>query len=253
MLFVDVETTGLSPDKHAIIEVAAIAVSDGEVIGEICLKMRPFKGAYITTEALDVNGYNSKEIMSWEHPETQIEKFIDWVDSFDCKFRFAGHNIAFDRRFLYKWFCRYGHYGTFHSRFRSTVICTYSMVKKIGKKKTGGSAKLTELCKHFDIELNNAHTAYADIKATLQLYDILCPLMPPVQITTKREFKTYQEKRRHYLDIAYVIFNPDGDVFINSKTTKDPEALRFVMTEIYDKFADDGIISEESLTGVVTE
>lgn len=244
LLFIDCESTGLSPDHHAMVELSAIAIINGEFCGQKTIRIRPHDGAKIDIDALKINRFTVDQINSFDDPQVGLREFISFVDSFECKFRLAGHNIGFDRRFLYKTMCRHGFYSDYISRFRSDYVCTYEMAKKIGKKKLKvESFKLGTLCNELDISLKNAHSAADDIRATYELYEKLKPMMPKDE-TVKRSFKTYAEKRAYYLDMAFVQLNPEGDIFISSQATRDPEALQFIINEIYDLFCDDGITSD---------
>lgn len=235
-LFLDLETSSLSVDHGAVLELAAIAYMDGEVKDSILLKMRPHADAHMDPKAFEITGFSISEVKTWEDPVVQIQKLIDFVDSFDCKFRIAGHNVNFDSKFLFKLFCRYGFYGEYNSRFRSDNICTLEMAKSLDlkKNKKTESNSLGDLCKAFDIELTKAHSAMPDIEATVKLYEKLSSMMPNIQ---REKFNgDYQKQRRYFLDRSFVIFNPEGDIFIQEKATKDPEALRFILGEIWDLY-----------------
>lgn len=238
ILFADIESTGLDKEKHALVEIAAIPY-DTEKGEPIVLRMRPFDGALIDPDTLRITGMNRDEIMSWADPRDQLYKFIEWIDTHEKKFRIGGHNIRFDIGFIHRWFMRYGCYTEYHTRFRSDTICTFEMAKKLDLKKKGKSEsnKLGDLCKAFNIKLDNAHSALPDIEATVELYEILKSMMP--KIVNHKFNGNHQEARRKFLDLSYVIFNPEGDIFINEKATKDPEALRFILSEIWDLYCSD--------------
>lgn len=253
LLFIDIESTGLSPDHHAMVELSAIAVINGEFCGQKTIRIKPHEGAKIDPEALKVTGFTVSLINSFGEIAPGIKEFIEFVDSFDCKFRLAGHNIGFDRRFLFKTMCRHGFYSDYISRFRSDYICTYEMAKKIGKKKLNvDSLKLGTLCEALDIQLENAHSAADDIKATYELYEKLKPMMPATE-KPKKVFRTYVEKRAHYLDASFIQFNPEGDVWISAKGMNDPEALQFIINEIYDLRCDTGITDDTAFESVQEE
>lgn len=244
LLFIDCESTGLSPDHHAMVELSAIAVINGEFCGQKTIRIKPHEGAKIDPEALKITGFTVSLINSFGEIVPGIKEFIEFVDSFECKFRLAGHNIGFDRRFLFKTMCRHGFYSDYISRFRSDYVCTYEMAKKIGKKRLGvETLKLGALCEALDIRLENAHSASDDIKATYDLYEKL-KTMIPAEEKPKKVFRTYAEKRAHYLDASFIQFNPEGDVWISAKGMNDPEALQFIINEIYDLRCDVGIIDD---------
>lgn len=244
LLFIDIESTGLSPDHHAMVELSAIAIINGEFCGQKTIRIKPHDGAKIDPEALKITGFTVEQINNFGEINAGIRDFIAFVDSFDCKFRLAGHNIGFDRRFLFRTLCRNGFYTEYISRFRSDYVCTYEMAKKIGKKKLKvESLKLGALCEAFDIKLEKAHSAADDIKATYELYEKLKPLLP-VEVKAKKTFKTYYEKRLHYLDMSLIQLNPEGGVYIDARATRDPVAMQFILNELYDLYCDDGITDD---------
>lgn len=244
LLFIDCETTHLSADHGAMVELSAIAIINGEFCGQKTIRIKPHEGAKIDPEALKINRFTVEQINSFDEPVKALKEFIEFVDSFECKFRLAGHNVGFDRRLLFKTMCRHGFYSDYISRFRSDYVCTYEMAKKIGKKKLGvESFKLGVLCEALDIQLKNAHSASDDIKATYDLYEKLKSMMPAEE-RPKKVFRTYAEKRAHYLDASFIQLNPEGDVWISAKGMNDPEALQFIINEIYDLRCDICIIDD---------
>jgi DNA polymerase III epsilon subunit-like protein len=90
---------------------------------------------------------------------------------------------------------------------------------------------LGELCKYFDIVLENAHSALPDLEATIQVYDRLCSLDQTEKPTPRT--LTYQEQRAKYMAIDYLTVNPEGDAYIHCKALKDPEAMRFILNELW--------------------
>ena len=62
LLFIDVETTGLSPRKHEIIELAACIEIDQVVQCGFVLYFRPEKWDTISKEALAVNGWTAEQL-----------------------------------------------------------------------------------------------------------------------------------------------------------------------------------------------
>ncbi|MCU0677610.1 MAG: 3'-5' exonuclease [Myxococcota bacterium] len=98
LVFLDVETTGLDPQKHEILEVAAIRVTHdlSRILDKFCTKVRPTRLHDADPAALEVNGYSDAE----------------WADAIDLDEALtvlwpilegavpAGHNVGFDLRFL---------------------------------------------------------------------------------------------------------------------------------------------------------
>lgn len=99
MIFVDVETTGLSPERHSIVSIGAVEFPKvGRFFYGECA---PFLGAEIDDRALEVNGFIRDALVA--NPTTLeqvIEQFLEW--SWGCSERtLAGHNVgSFDLQFL---------------------------------------------------------------------------------------------------------------------------------------------------------
>ena len=99
MIVVDVESSGLTPDKHSLLSVGALDFENPENIfyGEC----RIFEGAHVDKEALKVNGFSEEEIRDRSKiSEGELANlFLKWAESIKEK-TIAGHNPSFDRDFL---------------------------------------------------------------------------------------------------------------------------------------------------------
>ena len=99
MIVLDIETTGLDPRHHSIIEVGAIDFDcPGNYFNERC---QIWDGAMIDMEALEINGLTidgiqDKTILTQEE---LISRFITWTDQIEDK-TIAGQNVDFDINFL---------------------------------------------------------------------------------------------------------------------------------------------------------
>jgi DNA polymerase III epsilon subunit-like protein len=99
MIVLDIETTGLDPRRHSIIEVGAIDFDcPGNYFNERC---QVWEGAEIDFKALEINGLTLDEI----HDQailTQkeiISRFRIWTDQIEDK-TIAGQNADFDISFI---------------------------------------------------------------------------------------------------------------------------------------------------------
>lgn len=232
-LCLDLETSGFDPNKCAITEIAAIPIING-VKGEPFVSyVRPHEGARIDPEALKITKMTYDQLWKFPEPKEVIESFLDWVDSKETMFTLLGHNVPFDRRFLYSFFTRNAAHGDFVTRFRPDDVCTEDMARKALKNKSNApkSMSLGSLCKYFDIKLDNAHSALPDIEATYELYQILKAMIPDIRMPMQP--LTYQQKRQKYLDMKYIQFNHGNDIFITKEAVKDPNVMRFIAEELY--------------------
>lgn len=113
--FLDTETTGLDPNRHAIIEVGYIidyvmGSNNVDTRHEDCFKMRPHDGAEISQGAIDVHGYSEDELKAFPSPDIQHANFTRTLSRFVDKFNrrdklyFVGYNAGFDLSMMYSWF-----------------------------------------------------------------------------------------------------------------------------------------------------
>lgn len=100
MIVIDTETTGVDPEKHAIVSIGAVEFEDpsNEFYGEC----RIFEGAHIMEEAMEVNGFSEDEVTdeSKQSLESLMRKFLKWGREVD-EHTLAGLHIGyFDMHFL---------------------------------------------------------------------------------------------------------------------------------------------------------
>jgi len=97
-LFVDVETTGLDPDQHEIIELAMVPFTygrDGRIfsIGEAFQQLQEPKKP-IPPEITGITGITQEMVSGHELDSHAVEAFMENADLI------VAHNASFDRRFL---------------------------------------------------------------------------------------------------------------------------------------------------------
>jgi DNA polymerase-3 subunit epsilon len=182
ILYVDVETTGLKPDFHDIIELAYIIEVGGVVKDKNCLKIQPFSYENVDMEAIEVSGNTIEQIKTFTEPRLAYRKFVDALgkhcNKFDKndKFTPAGFNCRFDLDFLNQFFIKngdkyFGSWQTWKGLDPLPILHFLNFSGKIDMPKY----TLEESCKFFGIEIK-AHSAESDIDATrnllLKLVDI---------------------------------------------------------------------------------
>lgn len=176
-LWLDTETTGTDPSRHAIIQFAALVEIDGKIVDEMNMYIRPQKGAIIEDAALAVSGIKRDELYSDAFlPHNDAYRVISLflklhVDTFDRNDKFypAGFNVRFDIDFLqamFKEFDRYG-LGSYINWRAIDPLPLLHMMDYSGRISLP-DYKLSTVCAHFGIEIN-AHNALSDIRATREL------------------------------------------------------------------------------------
>lgn len=178
--FIDVETTGLNPQKHGVHQVASIITDDdGNELDRINLCFAP-DNVPIEYSALEKCGLTIQDLESRELTSARaFQQFIDFlsdhVNQFDKndKLQFVSYNTNFDEQFIRAWFDRNAnsYYGSF---FWNPSICIMKTVAWFFRNKRNvlPSFKLGAICQFANIEFDddNAHDGLYDIQKTLELY-----------------------------------------------------------------------------------
>lgn len=176
-LWFDVETTGTDSKQHGIIQLAMIAVVEGDVHSK-SWRIRPFATDAIDDAALAVNRTTKVEIAGYPEPKDvhkEVCAFLDrFVDKFDRtdKLTPGGYNAdAFDLPFLKAWFEKCGD-RYFGSYFNYMTIDPYPVVRFLRYMRALDLSdyKLATVCQAFNVSLGEgAHDALADVRATRAL------------------------------------------------------------------------------------
>lgn len=179
----DLETTGLDPKKHGIIQTAGIIrLADGQK-HKFNFKHKPFPHQILDPVALEITGTTQEMIETYAAPEkaykaliTLMDKYVDRYDKND-KFIIMGYNCTFDIGFLRQFFINNNdkYYGSWFSSYNMIdVHKVFTALRGTGlfpELEALENMKLETLAKHYGIEID-AHDALSDIYATEKLYDI---------------------------------------------------------------------------------
>jgi DNA polymerase-3 subunit epsilon len=151
---VDVETSGLRPDRHRLLQIGVVRVlGDGTVIDrwDTLLKApwRPLGGRR-------VHGLSRRVLRGAPRLRAVRADLVRLLDgSILC-----GHNVEFDWSFLVQGFRRAGYPAPDALR-----LCTLQLSRSLDPERER-SHRLGDLCARYGIELARAHDAAADAAAT---------------------------------------------------------------------------------------
>jgi DNA polymerase III subunit epsilon len=194
ILFFDTETTGLDPNRNALIQLAMIMDIDGEVVDEIQINFAPFLHDCITVNELGFQkewkdfdfGDNTilpatelsvQALWGYDHPTTYkintfLKKRISQYDKTD-KAYIGGYNTPFDIAFLSKFYekCKDNYLGSYIN-WKQLDVRNMLYILDFDDKIKLENYKLETVCKHYDIELET-HNPLSDIRATREVFYIL--------------------------------------------------------------------------------
>jgi len=100
MIVLDVEGSGVDPEKHSILSIGAIDLD--EPTNQFYDECRAWDGARISDEALAINGFTREQATD---PSTKteaelIEAFVAWATDRPQDRTLAAQNVAYDRAFV---------------------------------------------------------------------------------------------------------------------------------------------------------
>jgi len=171
-LWIDIESTGLSPQKNDIWQLACIPIVDGVKQPAFNEKCQPLNWNAVQPEALAICNITVAELKIFQTQEELLNKFVDYLKTFKVKFAIAGYNVSFDKNFLSAMFSKHDRNLDFFRLFSLDVHDTYVRAKKVKSKFNTENLKLGTLAKAHNIPIS-AHDALSDITATMELDKII--------------------------------------------------------------------------------
>jgi DNA polymerase III epsilon subunit-like protein len=172
----DVETTGVNPGEHDIIELAYIIVVNGETY-ERQILMQPFNYDNIAPSALEVNNRTVEEIRGFMPPRAAYNILLadlgQYVDKFDKrdKLKPCGHNAKFDTDFLRDFFTKNNdkYYGSW---FKNNYLCSMAsamILEELGYIEPE-NFKLATLAELYGIDTGTEHEGLSDVRTSRLLF-----------------------------------------------------------------------------------
>ena len=179
ILFLDIETTGLNPEEHQIIQLSARFDSDGINIDNFNKKIK-MQGP-VDLGALAVNGRSLfQQRLNAKFPDTEYDlatslfEFMDWsvriYKSYEG-FIVSGHNIHFDITFL-KAACKKLNLTGFDNLFGHRYLDTASIGLYLQEKGLLPLEKISmeKLTEFFGINKGELHDSMFDVDASADMY-----------------------------------------------------------------------------------
>lgn len=130
MIVVDVEMSGVNPEKNSIVSIGAVDFEMPE--RRFYEECRVWDGAHISEEALAVNGYTEEELLDTakQSPEELIKKFIEWAQG-SKEHTLMGQNPGTDLWFMENTANRFHIEWPFaHRSLDLHTVCVMHMIKR---------------------------------------------------------------------------------------------------------------------------
>lgn len=152
LVALDLETTGLDPNRDAIIEIGAVRFRDGRVEDELSQLVNP--GRPLPSFITKLTGITDQ--MLAEAP--RINEVLAPVEEFVGDLPILGHQVTFDLGFLQ----RKGLFGT------NPPLDTYDLAAVVLP--DAGRYSLGGLASHLQVPQRDAHRALEDARTTMQVF-----------------------------------------------------------------------------------
>lgn len=155
---VDIETTGLSPEKSEIIEISAIKVLGGiekETFSKL-IKPKRKVNSFITS----LTGITNKMLENANDLSETLEEFKEFSNGYVI----MGHNVKFDIRFLNFYMQK-----VLNVPFDNDYIDTLRIARKMLPELK--SHRLGILAEHYNIDKKGMHRALKDCEVTKYCYN----------------------------------------------------------------------------------
>ncbi len=197
-LAVDIETTGLSPVKDRIIEVAAIRYIDGEPKEHFEKLINP--GCRLPERIIELTGITQDMLVNAKTEREVMEEFLSFAGG-DV---LLGHNISFDYSFIKTAAHRLK--KGFECRGIDTLYLSRRLKADLEKK------SLEAMCRHYEIIRECSHRALEDAIAAAALYQKLREefkgcfdkefLPVTLNYTVKKQEPMTEKQKKYLLDLV---------------------------------------------------
>ncbi|MEL6405373.1 MAG: helicase C-terminal domain-containing protein [Chloroflexota bacterium] len=152
LVALDLETTGLDVEKDSIIEIGAVRMREGAVVAQYSTLVNP--GFMIPAETTHITGIHQEDVRGQPELKDVLEDVIAFVGDAPV----IAHNVSFDISFMRR----------FGALKQNLPIDTFEIATIMMPRAAGYS--LSSLTSILDINLQNAHRALDDARATALLY-----------------------------------------------------------------------------------
>lgn len=152
----DIETTGLSKNRHKITEIAAVKISNGKIVEKFHSLVNP--EVKIPSFITRLTGIDNKLVANEPIIKEVLPKFLKFLQTEII----VAHNATFDYGFLSK------NCEDHNLAFNNAKLCTRKLANRLLTELP--SKKLSCLCDHFELNNKQAHRAMSDTLVTADIF-----------------------------------------------------------------------------------
>lgn len=156
---VDIETTGLSPQKDDIIELSALKVRDNKVVEEFSTLLKSSKG--VSSFISGLTGITNSMLNNAPIIEDVLPEFLAFIGN-DI---ILGHNVNFDMRFI-----KAKTQLVLNKMVENSIMDTMIFAKRNLELP---NFKLTTIAQYYNIDTKNNHRGLKDCYITFEVYNKL--------------------------------------------------------------------------------
>lgn len=178
-IIVDIETTGLSKDRHHITEIAAVQFDGKNIVHTFQTLINPQTPipAFITK----FTGITNEMVQDAPTIDQILPSFMDFLGDHI----FVAHNATFDYGFLNNKIIKH-----FETTIPNPTLCTRRLANRLVSQLP--SKRLECLCQHFQVTNQRAHRAMGDVMATVQILEHFLNMLKKRWIEKKSEIIQFQ-------------------------------------------------------------
>ncbi len=169
----DVETTGLDFKSDRIIEIGAVRFINGKPSDEFSTLINP--GTEIPSYITDLTGISTKDVESAPSFESIADKFLEFIGTLPL----CGHQIEFDQTFLNEELKRLSK-ATVSFQLIDTALLSRILLQPLQR------YSLKFVSESLKVDLNNAHRALHDAKASGEVASILVPKIADLPLNIRQ-------------------------------------------------------------------
>ena len=158
----DVETTGLECTSDHVVQVGIIKVADDQVIDRLNTFVNP--GCHIPSRATEIHGITDNDVKDAPTYKQIADRMVSLLDGSTV----VGHNVTFDLNFIQQILVERSNPN--HT-LNMEYVDTWDFANRL--RLPVQDYKLQTLLAFYGIDPGEAHTAYDDARATLELFNAL--------------------------------------------------------------------------------